>query len=93
MLSSANLDPGSQRGDQMAQLAMEYGLMDRQTAHAIGGLQVMHDLALMAPGEPDNPRRAEEYAALVAGTLYAMDETARAKERAAEARNPRPSAG
>ena len=79
LLLAADVDPGNLRGDQLAGLAMERRLIDGQTAHAVGGLQVMHDLAVTLPeGQRDDPQRAAEYAALVAGTLYAMDATSRA---------------
>lgn len=79
LLSTAGVNPGDRRGAELAGLAMEHQLIDGQTAHAIGGLQVMHDLAVTVPSDRgDDPHRAAEYAALVAGTLYAIDAAGRA---------------
>jgi len=68
-------------GDQMAGVAFENGLIESKTAIAIGGLEVMLDLALNAP--PDtwvDQQRAAEYAAMVAGVLYAIDPHAASRQ-------------
>jgi hypothetical protein len=65
--------PGVIGASELVRQAVSMGLIDSQTAHGIGGLQVLRDLAAHgAAPERLDPARAKEYAAMVNAILFTI---------------------
>ena len=60
-------------GDELVRMALERGVVDAATAHSIGGLMILRDLAVSAP--PDrtvDPDKVAEFDALASAVLYTL---------------------